>query len=76
VPLATARFFVSVLEDRLKVKPVFTLSHAVQRSIFILPGLLLSTKPPAELSHAMLLRTVWLAATPLPPILKPLPSPW
>src|SRR5688572_10042255 len=75
VPLATARFLARALEDRLKRKPVFGLSHAVLRSILWRPGLLLSMKPPTALSHVMQLRTVWPAATPLPPSLNPLPSP-
>ena len=52
VPLATARFFVSVLEERLKLNPVPGLSHAVLRSILCRPGLLLSMNPPTALSHA------------------------
>ena len=35
--LATEGFFVGVLEEWLKLKPVLALSHAVQHSIFMLP---------------------------------------
>src|SRR5689334_14818839 len=59
VPLATERFLVRLPPlVSAKSKPLPPLSHEVQCSARIAPGLELSMKPPAELSHAMLLRTM------------------
>src|SRR5262245_61416101 len=56
VPLDTDRLRVRLPDESAESKPVPSLLQAVLWSSWIAPGLPLSMNPPAELSHAMLLR--------------------
>src|SRR5690242_9657136 len=68
VPLLSARSAVSLDVDPPSTSnPVFVLLYAVHRLTVIVPVLPLSVNPSAELPHAMLLLTLWLAAGPVPP---------